>query len=259
MLRIEDRGAVRWLMIDRPHRKNAIPPEGWTQLTEAFTDFEASDARVLVLSGTGGDFCSGADLAGDDGSIRPPSGVMERYASMKRVERAATALHRITKPTIAAVDGVAVGAGLNMALGCDVVIATTRVRCSEIFVRRGLTVDSGGTWLLPRHVGLQRAKELALSGRVVEADEALAIGLVLEVVPPEALEAAVEAMASRFMQGAPVAQMFAKRGVNTSLGMSFEEALASEGQAQAICLSSSDAIEGVSAFLEKRDPDFRGR
>lgn len=259
MLSIEDRDRVRWLTINRPHRKNAIPPEGWSQLADAFADFETSEARVLVVTGTGGDFCSGADLAGEDGSIRPPTGVMERYTGMKNVESAALALHRITKPTIAAVDGVAVGAGLNLALGCDVVVASSRARFSEIFVRRGLTLDFGGTWLLPRHVGLQRAKELALSGRVVEAGEALAIGLVLEVVPPDDLRNAADAMAGRFLQGAPVAQMFAKRGLSVSMEMSFAEALAFEGQAQAICLSSADAIEGVSAFLEKRDPDFAGR
>ena len=109
---------------------------------------------------------------------------------MKVIDQAVTALHRTTKPTIAAVDGVAVGAGMNMALACDVVLASERARFSEIYVLRGLTLDFGGSWLLPRMVGLQRAKELALSGRIVGADEAVEIGLALEVVPSRRVEKA---------------------------------------------------------------------
>ncbi|MGH3650183.1 MAG: enoyl-CoA hydratase/isomerase family protein, partial [Acidimicrobiia bacterium] len=149
---------VRWLTIDRPERKNAIPEEGWSLLAEVFTDFDKGPERVLVITGAGGEFCSGADL--EPGRFGAKMSVAESHERMKVVERAATALHRITKPTIAAVDGVAVGAGMNLALGCDVVIASERARFAEIFVRRGLTVDFGGTWLLPRVVGLQRAKEL---------------------------------------------------------------------------------------------------
>ncbi len=120
---------------------------------------------------------------------------------MKEVGAAAMALHRLTKPAIAAVDGVAVGAGMNLALGCDVVIATERARFSEIFVKRGLTVDFGGSWLLPRIVGMQRAKDLALSGRIVEAEEAFRIGLVTEVVPVEALGQRVAEIADGFLVG----------------------------------------------------------
>ncbi|MFO7549048.1 MAG: enoyl-CoA hydratase/isomerase family protein [Acidimicrobiia bacterium] len=253
---IEDRGPIRWLRLDRPERKNAIPPDGWDELRSAFVDFERSDERVLVVTGSGGEFCSGADL---DPSIAVDlSGVGARHERMKTVTETALALHRITKPTIAAVDGVAVGAGMNLALGCDVVVATDRARFSEIFVRRGLTVDSGGTWLLPRLVGLQRAKELALTGRMVDAEEALRIGLVLEVVAPEHLEEAVDAMAGRMLDGAPVAQMFAKQGIDRSWDVTLEEALGWEGQSQAICFSTADVLEGMAAFLQKRRPEFRG-
>ncbi len=178
---------------------------------------------------------------------------------MQEVGAAALALHRLSKPTIAAVDGVAVGAGLNLALGCDVVIATTRARLSELFVRRGLVVDFGGTWLLPRRVGLQRAKEMALTGRVVEAAEAEEMGLVWRVVDPEALTAEVNDLARRLAEGAPLAQALIKAAMNRSYEMSFAEALSDEAQAQSICLGSEDAAEGIAAFLEKRDPDFKGR
>jgi enoyl-CoA hydratase/carnithine racemase len=178
---------------------------------------------------------------------------------MNTVAEAATALRRITKPTIAAVDGVAAGAGMNLALGCDVVLASTRSRFAEIFVRRGLTVDFGGTWLLPRIVGPQRAKELALSGRIVEAEEALALGLCLELVDPAALANRAAEIAESFMGGAPVAQMFAKQGIDRSWEISFEDALDWEGQSQAICMSTMDMKEGVAAFIEKRPPRFEGR
>ncbi|MEX0667786.1 MAG: enoyl-CoA hydratase/isomerase family protein, partial [Acidimicrobiia bacterium] len=180
-LESEDRGAVRWLTINRPSRRNAIPIDGWPEIERAILEFDRSSSRVLVISGAGGAFCSGADLDPSrfGREVDSEMGVAAHHRRMKQVGATAIALHRCTKPTIAAVDGIAAGAGLNLALGCDVVIATTRGRFSEIFVRRGLTVDFGGTWLLPRAVGLQRAKELALSGRIVEAPEALAMGLVL--------------------------------------------------------------------------------
>lgn len=256
-IRTEDRGEVRWIVLDRPDRMNAVPsPDGWSDLRDAFVDFEHSEHRVLVVTGAGGSFCSGADL--DPSRLESP-GVAERKRGMNRVADAALALRRITKPTIAAVDGVAVGAGMNLALGCDVVMATDRARFSEIFVRRGLTVDFGGTWLLPRVVGPQRAKELALSGRIVEADEALRLGLCLEVVAPDRLESRVTELAESFLGGAPVAQMFAKQGLDRSWELSFEDALDWEGQSQSICFSTEDVAEGVSAFVEKRPPRFQGR
>lgn len=256
-IRTEDRDRIRWLVIDRPDRRNAVPsPDGWDDLAAAFSAFEASEQRVLVVTGSGGSFCSGADL--DPGRLDDTSSIADHKRRMNRVADAALALRRLTKPSIAAVDGSAVGAGMNLALGCDVVVATVRARFSEIFVRRGLTLDFGGSWLLPRVVGPQRAKELALSGRIVEADEALRIGLCLELVEPEHLTARVTELAESFLSGAPVAQMFAKQALDRSWELSFEDALDWEGQSQAICLSTSDMREGVAAFIEKRPPRFQG-
>lgn len=253
----EDRGPIHWLTLRRPERKNAIPSTGWTELRQALDEFERSPARVLVVTGSGGSFCSGADL---DTSISAEAhNVVDQHRRMKVVGETALALHRLTKPTIAAVDGVAAGAGLNLALGCDMVVATERARFSEIFVRRGLTLDFGGSWLLPRLVGPQRAKEMALSGRIVEAPEALAIGLVLEVVPEQLLEARVTELARSLLDGAPIAQMFAKQGIDRSWHSSFSDALASEGTSQALCLGTHDMVEGVDAFLDRRVPRFEGR
>lgn len=254
MLIVEDRDTIRRLTLESPERRNAIAPDEWAQLAEIFVDFENSDQRVLVVTGAGEDFCSGADLSGD----REP-GLFDRFEAMSDVNAAVRALHATTKPTIAAVDGVAVGAGMNLALGCDIVVATTRARFAEIFVKRGLTVDFGGTWLLPRLVGLQRAKELALSGRVVGGIEAAEIGLALEAVDPANLADRVHEMAEQFSVGAPLAQAFIKQGLHQSSEMTMDQALTYEAHAQAMCLSSADAMEGFRSFLEKRAPKFRGR
>lgn len=256
-LKTDSSDRVRWLTIDRPELKNAIPPDGWQTLAGAFDDFERSDDRVLVVAGAGEDFCAGAELSPD--RFAGESSIAESHRRMKVVARAATALHRCSKPTIAAVDGVAVGAGMNLALGCDVVIATERARFSEIFVRRGLSLDFGGTWLLPRIVGLQRAKELALSGRIVEADEAVRLGIAVEAVPAEKLTERAGEMARSFLQGAPLAQMFAKQGLAASFESSWAESLSWEGQSQSIALGTEDLEEGVAAFLEKRPPEWKGR
>ena len=256
-LRVSGDREIRVLTFDRPDRKNAIPADGWGEMAEAFADFEKSEDRVLIVTGAGGEFCAGADL--DSDRFEGSGTVTEAHRRMKTVERAATNLHRLSKPTIAAVDGVAVGAGMNLALGCDVVVATDRVRFSEIFVKRGLTVDFGGTWLLPRVVGLQRAKELALSGRIVGAEEALQIGLAIEVVPPDQLMGRAMEIAQSFLDGAPLAQSFAKQGINAAFESSFAESISWEGQSQAIAMQSEDVVEGVAAFLAKRTPRWKGR
>lgn len=254
----EDDGPVRWLTIDRPERKNAIPFDGWPDLRDAFLDFERSEARVLILTGAGGDFCAGADL--DQTKAADMASVADRHARMKLVHDTATALHRSTKPTIAAVDGVAVGAGMNLALGCDVVVATERARFSEIFVKRGLSLDSGGSWLLPRIVGLQRAKELALSGRIISAHEAVEFGIALEAVAlPESLTDRARELAESFLRGAPVAQMFVKQGLNAAFESSFEESISWETQSQSIAFATEDVFEGIAAFLQKREPNWKGK
>ena len=253
---IEDVGLIRTLTMSNVGRKNAVPPDGWAELAQAFNDFESSAQRVLVVTGEGGDFCAGADM-NKTAELKPSAA--ENAERMRRTNSAAIALHRLSKPTIAAVDGVAVGAGMNLAIGCDVVIATDRARFSEIFVKRGLTVDFGGTWLLPRLVGMVRARELALTGRIVHADEALSIGLTSKVVPVDDLDDAVAEMASSLAAGAPLAQAIIKRALDRSSAMTFEQTLSFEEQAQAILLGSEDLTEGAAAFVQKREPRFKGK
>ncbi len=148
---------------------------------------------------------------------------------------------------------------MNLALGCDVVIATDRARFAEIFVKRGLTLDFGGTWLLPRLVGLARAREIALTGRIVEAEEALSIGLVTRVVPASSLEDTAAEIAGALAEGAPLAQRLIKVALDRSSSMTFEQSLVYEEQGQAVLLGSDDLVEGAAAFFQKRPPEFKGR
>lgn len=258
--RIVDDPPVRTLVIDRPGRRNAIPADGWAELERRFTEFAHSDLGVLVIRGEGVDFCSGADLgdAGEDGTAGYSSPVANsRWMAVTGT--AAVALHRLRKPTVAAVDGVAVGAGMNLALGCDIVVATSRARFSEIFVRRGLTVDFGGTWLLPQLVGMARARDLALTGRIVDAEEALGMGLVSRVVEPGDLDATIDEIATSLATAAPLAVAMVKTALSRSTTMTFEQAIAHETQSQAVLLASADFAEAVAAFGEKRPPLFEGR
>src|ERR1700736_4501060 len=174
---VERDAGVVTVTLNRPHKKNAITLRLLEEL-DATLDAVSRDPadRVLVLTGTGGDFSSGADLT-DRGSIG--SGPASPFLlHMRRMADTILRVHRFSKPTIAAVDGVAVGMGMNIALGCDLVIASDRARFSEIFPRRGMAIDGGGSWILPRLVGLHKAKELAFFGDMVPANDAAAMGLV---------------------------------------------------------------------------------
>lgn len=255
MFQVSDEGPIRRLVFDNPGRRNAVPSEQWRRLGELFDEFEASPQRVLIVTGAGEDFCSGADM----GSAFTPGAIADADAMLGDVCAAARAQHRITKPTIAAVDGVAAGAGLNIALGCDLLVASDRARFAEIFVKRGLTLDFAGTWLLPRRIGLARAKDLALTGRVIDVAEADRLGMVSRVVPAADLAAEATALATELAAGAPLAQRMVKAGLDRSFEMSFEAALDFERGAQTLLLSSGDFIEGAVSFLQKRPPEFTGR
>ena len=247
--------AIATVTINRPHRKNAVTGDMWAQLAETFRSLSAdADIRCVVVTGAGGEFCSGADLAAREGSGRP----VHQLAAMRSVGDAALALHRMPQPTIAKVRGVAVGAGCNMAVGCDLVVASENARFSEIFAKRGLSVDFGGSWLLPRRVGLHRAKELALFGDIISAADASEMGLVNRVLPESELDAFVDGWARRLAAGPPIALALTKRMLNNAMNVTMEEALDDEGAAQTVNFGSKDTIEAMSAFTEKREPKFKG-
>lgn len=257
-LLVERANGVVTLTIDRPARKNAITGEMWRGLVETFDDLATRrDDRVLVITGAGDAFCSGADLtAAADGEAT--SGTGAAVASMRMVGRAALRLHELPLPTVAAVNGVAAGAGCNLALGCDLIVASDRARFTEIFAKRGLALDFGGSWLLPRLIGLHRAKELAFLADIIDASEAERIGLVNKVVPHERLAAEVAALASRLAAMPPLQLAVIKRQLNDGLSHTMAEAIESEDLAQALMFSSRDTAEALIAFVDKREPRFTG-
>lgn len=243
---------IATVTISQPSRRNAITAGMWQELGRILAEIaDDPGVRVMILTGAGEDFCAGADMAGSDPSIHP-------LHRMQRVNRAVLGLHRLPIPTIARVDGVAIGAGCNLALGCDFVVATDRARLSEIFVRRALAVDGGGSWLLPRLIGLHRAKELCLLPEIITADQAREIGLITRVVAPAELDRCVDEIAQRLADSAPMAVQQMKRLLNDAFSTSFEQALESEARAQSVNLQGSDTAEAFTAFMEKRDATFTG-
>lgn len=237
--------------LSRPGRKNALQGADWVRLREVMEEVaDRADDRVVVVTGAGGDFCAGADLSAFSGERSP-------LEMVRDVGRAAAAVIRLPKPVIAKVDGVAVGAGCNLALSADLVVASEQARFSEIFVRRGLSLDFAGSWLLPRIVGMQRAKQLALLGDIIDAATAARYGLVNEVVPVEQLDGFVAGWAHRLAEGPAVALSLVKRLLEASWSSGLDQALEAEAVAQAHSIAGDEAREALRAFREKRDPVFR--
>ncbi len=254
LLVARDNGVVT-LTLNRPDKMNAITGEMWGELRDVFDEVaDTRDDRVLVVTGAGRAFCAGADLI--DAGMPRTSG--HRLEHMRGVGRSAAALRAIPKPTIAKVNGVAAGAGLNLALGCDLVVASDAARFSEIFVKRGLSIDYGGSWLLPRLIGVHKAKELAFLADVVTAADAERIGLVNRVVPADDLDATVDALVAQLLTMAPVALSQTKHLLDQAFSATFAEAVEAEAAAQVVNLSTSDVQEAVRAFTEKRAPKFTG-
>jgi enoyl-CoA hydratase/carnithine racemase len=248
----EDGDGVRTLTLNRPHRKNAISPELWFALRDALEAAGRDRAvRALVITGSGGSFCSGADISVAD-DVHPKD-------KLQRLTDVALALHELPVPTIAKVTGVAVGAGWNLALGCDLVVATPESTFCQIFSKRGLSIDLGGSWLLPRLVGLQQAKRLALLADTIDAAEAHALNLVTWVVPGAEIDAFVKELAGRLAAGPPVALAQTKALLNEGVDRTLRDALANEARAQVGNFATADAAAAYAAFAERREPSFTGR
>jgi 2-(1,2-epoxy-1,2-dihydrophenyl)acetyl-CoA isomerase len=257
-LLVEHKDGVATVTMNRPERKNAANGRMLLELREIFEEIEDSpDDRVMVLTGAGGAFCSGADLGDSEGPTNDPS--RSGLSRMRRLGDVALALHHISKPTIAKVDGVAVGAGFSLALGCDLVVCTELARLSMIFSKRGLSLDNGASWLLPRLIGMARAKEVALFGDMWSGEEALAIGLVNRVLPVSEIDAFVDDWARRLADGPPLAMSMTKSLLHASSNASMEQAVEDEARCQALNFSSQDTAEAMDAFREKRAPVFIGR
>lgn len=237
-------GPIAVLTISSPARRNAMTPSMWKELNAHLTKIAGDSAiRVAVLTGDGQDFCSGTDLTHVDPEVHP-------LHRMQFAHRTVLQLHNLPIPTIAKVDGYAVGIGCNLALGCDLVIASHRARFSEIFIKRALSIDGGASWLLPRLVGLHRAKEICFFGEMITADAASELGLVYRVVDITALDEVVDGVALRLADSAAVAIQQTKMLLNAGVSSTFEQALDNESRAQAINLGSSAQAQAAATFRD---------
>jgi 2-(1,2-epoxy-1,2-dihydrophenyl)acetyl-CoA isomerase len=245
---------VAVVTINRPEAKNAISLEMREQLWTAFEGLAENDAvRAVILTGGGEDFCAGMDVREMGGG-----GVAWSLTKIRRLHRISRAIASLKKPTIAAVNGVCVGVGWSYALACDLVIASPTARFAQIFNNIGLTPDGGAVWLLSRQVGLMRAKEIVYSGRKLGADEALALGLILEKVEGGTVLDRARELAAGFAAAPTLALGMAKRQFELAPAISFDQFLEAEAAMQPLMSRTEDHHEGVAAFKEKRPPRFSG-
>jgi 2-(1,2-epoxy-1,2-dihydrophenyl)acetyl-CoA isomerase len=254
-LNVTRENGIVTVTLDRADKKNAMNGAMFDELLAVFREIaDTDDDRVVVITGANGEFCSGADL-----TATPGGRVRHQTAAMRHVGAVALALHKLPQPTIAKVRGVAVGAGCNLALGCDLVVAGDTARFSQIFARRGLSLDFGGSWLLPRRVGLHKAKELAFFADIISASDAAEMGLVNRVLPDAELDGFVDDWAARLAVGPPIALAMTKRLLDNSMNVTMEEALDDEGFTQSVNIAGTqDTTEAFLAFVEKRPPNFTG-
>lgn len=251
----EKADGVAAITLNRPQALNAFTPQMNSELQEALKDADQdSTVRCFLITGSGRAFCAGQDLKGRTREQRGSLGASLREKYNPIILR----LRRSEKVSLAAVNGVAAGAGCNLALACDLRIASEEAKFIEAFVRVGLAPDSGGSFFLPRMVGLSKAMELFLLGEPVEAQEALRIGLVAKVLPTAELSQAARELAQRLARG-PRSIGLIKRAVNRAFVSGLEEQLDYEASLQEIAGRSEDYDEGVRAFLEKRPPVFTGK
>lgn len=250
------------ITLNKPEKLNALSWSTWAELEEAFATADADDeVRCIVLGGNGRAFSSGSDLTNrtpaEEWHPRPYSGRKLRYRTRFR---GTEDIYNCTKPTIAAVQGISSGAGFSLALACDIRVLREDARFSAIFTKRGIVADTGSTWYLPRLVGPERALEIFYTGRWVHAEEAVRIGLALEMVATDGFEARVNELASAIAHGPSLATETDKRLVREAFDNDLKTHIELEQfLQQSITSGSEDQREGGMSFVEKREPQFKGR
>lgn len=255
-LRWEREGNVATVTLDRPEKLNAMSARMFDEIETVFRRAaQEDDVRCLVVTGAGGAFCSGADLTDPANQVTAP---IEARARMQRVNATASAVINCPVPTIAKVTGIAAGAGCNLALACDLVVATHEAKFAELFVKRGLVVDFGGTWVLSRALPLNKAKELAMLGDTITAGEADRLGLLNRLCDETEVDAVVKDLSERLASLPPVTVRTIKSNLNRASEQTIEETLETEALTQSISIGSEDTREAILAWVEKREPRFTG-
>ena len=252
-------GSVKVVTLNRPEVLNAFNFNMLEALTKGFEEMGQDDeVRAVLVTGEGRGFCTGADLTGggarEDAST-PPGMRLSTHIYSRMIRSMA----EMEKPLIGAINGDAAGAGCNFALACDLLIASEKARFIQVFVRRGLVADAGGTFFLPRLVGLAKAKELMFTGEAVDAQRALELGLVIKVVPHERLMDEAMEYAARLASGPTRAIGMIKTMLNISFESDLGTVLEREASLQGIAVSTADVVEGITSFLQKRKPEFKGK
>ena len=254
---LDKAGGVATITLNQPQSLNALSSPIRRDLAAALAEVrDDAEVRAVIITGAGRAFCAGGDVKGMAGGRTP----IEWREWLLFTDRSIIqVMLDMEKPIVAAVNGYAVGAGCNVALASDIIIAADNARFAEIFVRIGLAPDGGGAWTLPRRVGLAKAKELAFTGEIIDAAEAYRIGMVNRVVPADKLMDEARAFAQRLANGPTRAIGLCKRMLTRCVDLDFAAAMEYEAQTQAMLFQTEDHKEGVKAFMEKRDPQFKGR
>jgi len=256
-IELEIKNNIAWIKLNRPEVFNSFNREMALSLIETLKSCNTNDeVRAVVLTGNGKAFCAGQDL----NEVTSP----ELNPGFKKIleehyNPIIKQIRTIEKPVIAAVNGVAAGAGANIALACDVIVAHEKVTFIQAFSLIGLIPDSGGTFFLPRLIGFQKASALAMLGDKVSAEEAERLGMIYKVIPLESFEDEVNKLAEKMANMPTKALSLIKKALNSSMSNNLEEQLALESKYQIEAAQTEDYSEGVAAFIEKRQPNFKGR
>lgn len=260
-----DDDGIATITLNRPEKRNALSSELTPALRTMLLELEAMpEARVIVLTGAGTAFCSGGDVSGMGANRVVPEGhkptTQEAIRNLQNgQESLALRLYDLAKPTIAALPGAAAGAGLSIALACDLRIAVERAFVTTAFANIGASGDYGSSWFLPQLVGVSKAKELFYTARRVSAEEGLALGIFNQVVPDDQLAEATLALARTIADGPPVALRYMKENLNRSARADLRSCLMLEADRMVRSMQTKDHKEAVAAFMEKRKPSFAGR
>jgi len=256
---LEKDGHIAILTMNRPDKMNAINVEMRELFPRALQEVQEDDnLRALIITGAGRGFCSGADVAAQAARAAGQQVDTSRKNILALVGNLILAFEKINKPIIAAVNGIAAGVGLTITLACDLRIASTNARFAAIWVKRGLIADGGATLLLPLIVGMEKALELSFTGDIIDAQEAERIRLVSKVVPHEELMNRAKELAKKIASGPPISVELVKRVTWEKIRNQLREQLLLESYAQNVCRTTQDQKEAVKAFMEKREPQFKG-